>query len=152
MLMVCIGGKKRTEMEYRSLAKKARFSCLKIPLIIDWLSRLPSAALASVHLQHGLDQVEELEKLCDQVARLTKEVSVTLEDRDRMIVDASKDADTQRTQLAEMREQAANAEKLRIQGAEENDALVKAGHDKLMAELMLGFKTCLAETMDESER
>ncbi|KMZ56448.1 caffeic acid/5-hydroxyferulic acid O-methyltransferase-like [Zostera marina] len=34
MLMVCKGGKERTEMEYRSLAKKAGFSCLKIPLII----------------------------------------------------------------------------------------------------------------------
>ncbi|KMZ64290.1 Glutathione S-transferase-O-methyltransferase fusion protein 4 [Zostera marina] len=35
MLMYCKGGKERTEMEYRSLAKKAGFSCFKISLTIS---------------------------------------------------------------------------------------------------------------------
>lgn len=75
-----------------------------------------------VRLLHGLDRAEELEKLCNLVACLMKQVSMIGKERDQVIVEASRDAETHWVSLAEAKEAAVAAEKLLLQDAEDSEA------------------------------
>lgn len=105
---------------------------------------LCSFALMMVRLLRGLNRAEELGRLREQVARLTKEVWAVVEERDRAVAGASKDAETHRALLTEAKETAAAAEKLRLQEAEVNEAALQEsvadGHATLIDELMVGFQ------------
>lgn len=97
---------------------------------------LRSAALMKTRLLQGLDRAEELGKLREQVARLTKEDSAVVEECDRAIAGASKDAETHMAMLVEATEAAVAFERLRVHEAEVNETALResvvAGRTTLM--------------------
>lgn len=106
-----------------------------------------------VRLLPGFDRIEKLEKLCDQVSHLSREVEAAVAEWDQVVSEASKDAEAHQVSLVEVKEV---VEKLHLQDAEAHrvalEAVVAKGRAELITELLEGFKVCVEVQNDDFER